>query len=154
MKGRIFNALLLITSLFGFLEWGKNNVFLFQVEAEVFSKVPKDPLSLLHPFILIPLIGQILLIITLIQKNPSKILLYIGTGGIGILMALVFLVGCLNQNFKILCSAIPFLVTAFFTIRYYRRTINPATVNAIKNAKDGKVTRSKNRKDMFDSMDK
>ena len=30
----------------------------------------------------------------------------------------------------------------------------PATVKAIKNAKDGKATRSKNSKDMFTSLDK
>ena len=31
---------------------------------------------------------------------------------------------------------------------------NPITVKAIKNAKDGKVTRSKNSKDMFTSLNK
>ena len=119
MKSKILNALLLFSSLFGFLEWGHDKkMFLFQIEAEVFSKMPHDPLAILHPFILLPLIGQILLIITLIKKNPSKLLTYIGIGGIGILMALVLLVGCLGKNLMIVSSTIPFFTISFFTIKH------------------------------------
>ena len=122
MKGKILNTLLLISSLFGFLEWGQNHkMFLFQIEAEVFSKFLKDPYSLIHPFVILPLLGQVLLLITLFQRNPGKKLTYVGIGGIGILMALIFLVGCLNFNLKILFSTIPFLVIGYITIRYHRK---------------------------------
>jgi hypothetical protein len=122
MKGKILNTLLLISSLFGFLEWGQNHkMFLFQLEAEVFSKITKDPLALIHPFVILPLLGQVLLLITLFQRNPGKKLTYVGIGGIGILMALIFLVGCLNFNLKILFSTIPFLVIGYITIRYHRK---------------------------------
>ena len=119
MKSKLLNALLIISSLFGYLEWGKGQkTFLFQIEAELFSKIFKDPLSVIHPFVILPLLGQILLIITLFQKSPGKILTYVGIGGLGILMALVFLVGCLNFNLKILSSAVPFMILGYFTIRY------------------------------------
>jgi hypothetical protein len=122
MKSKLLNALLLFSSLFGFLGGGHNKrIFLFQIEAEVFSKMPHDPLAILHPFILLPLIGQILLIITLIKKTPSKVLTYIGIGGIGILMALVLLVGCLGKNLMTVTSTIPFFAISYFVIRLNRR---------------------------------
>lgn len=120
MKSKILNTLIIISSLFGFLEWGQNKkMFLIQIEAEIFSKISKDPGSLIHPFILLPLLGQILLLYTLVQKKPSKIMTYIGIGGIGIIMALLFLIGCLNINFLILLSTIPFLTISFYTVRHH-----------------------------------
>jgi len=122
MKGKILNSLLIFSSLFGFLEWGQNKkMFLIQIEAEIFSKILKDPGSLIHPFILLPLLGQILLLLTLVQKNPNIVMTYIGIGGIGIIMALLFLIGCLNVNFMILFSTIPFLVICFYTIRHHMK---------------------------------
>ncbi|ADQ79486.1 hypothetical protein Palpr_1340 [Paludibacter propionicigenes WB4] len=122
MKSKILNALLVFSSLFGYLEWGQDKkMFLFQIEAELFSKIPHDPLAILHPFILFPLIGQILLIITLIKKNPSKLLTYIGIAGIGILMALLLLIGCLGKNLMIASSVIPFLAISFLAIMHYRK---------------------------------
>ena len=122
MKSKILNTLLIISSLFGFLEWGENKtMFLIQVEAEIFSTILKDPGSLVHPFILLPLLGQILLLLTLVQKIPNKIMTYLGIGGVGIIMALIFLIGCLNINFMMLLSTIPFLVISFYTIRHHTK---------------------------------
>ncbi len=119
MKSKILNALLIVTSLFGFLEWGQGNQqFLFQVEGEIVSKFLEAPASVLHPFTILPLFGQVFLLITLFQKLPSKILSYWGIGGIGILFALILLVGCLSLNAKILLSTLPFLTLAFFTVRH------------------------------------
>ena len=122
MKSKLFNALLLVSSLVGYLEWGQNRkMFLFQLEIEIFSKSLKDSVSIIHPFILLPLLGQVLLLFTLFQKIPGKTLTYIGMGGIGILLALLFLVGCLNRNLYVISSAIPFFVISYFTIRHNRK---------------------------------
>lgn len=122
MKSKILNLLLLLSSLFGFLEWGHNKkMFLFQIEAEVFHKFPQDPLAVLHPFVLLPLVGQILLIITLIKNSPSKLLTYIGIAGLGILMLLVLLVGSLSKNIMIISSTIPFFIISFLVIRNNRK---------------------------------
>lgn len=122
MKSKILNTLLIISSLFGFLEWGENKtMFLIQVEAEIFSTILKDPGSLIHPFILLPLLGQILLLLTLVQKIPNTIMTYLGIGGVGIIMALIFLIGCLNINFMMLLSTIPFLGISFYTIRHHTK---------------------------------
>jgi hypothetical protein len=122
MKGKMLNTFLLISSLFGFLDSGQNRkMFLFQIEAEIFSKVFKDPISLIHPFIILPFLGQVFLLLTLIQKNPGKIMTYIGIGGIGIIMALVLLVGSLNFNLWVISSTIPFFAISYFTISYNRK---------------------------------
>lgn len=122
MKARIFNALLIISSLFGYLEWGQtNHKFLFQAEAEIFTKFFTEPLKILHPFTVLPFLGQLLLLITLFQKKPSKILTYFGIGGIGILLALMFFIGCIELNLRILLSTVPFLVLAVLTIRQFRK---------------------------------
>ena len=93
MKSKIVNLLLIVTSLFGYLEWsGNNHLFLFQAEMEIISKIFKDPMSMLHPFIVLPLLGQIVLFITLFQKKPSKFWTYLGMASIGILLFFMFVI--------------------------------------------------------------
>ena len=117
MKTKFLNLALVLFSLIGYLEWGEsNNQFLFQVEAELFVKMLKNPASLLHPFVTLPLIGQIILIYTLFQKQPSRILTYIGMGGIGLLFLLMCFIGIIGPNFKIILSTMPFLIIAVLVI--------------------------------------
>jgi len=121
MKSKILNLSLILTSLIGYLEWGENNsMFLFQGEIEIVGKLFKDPMSVMHPFTLLPLIGQILLAFTLFQREPGKILTYLGFGGLGILLLFMFVIGLLSLNFKIIVSTIPFLITGFLVIKYHR----------------------------------
>lgn len=121
MKGKVLNILLVLTSLIGYLEWGKDsNTFLFQAEAEIASKLFTNPLSVLHPFTLLPLIGQILLIITFFQNKPSKKLTYIGMGCIGLLFLFMFAIGLMSLKFKILFSTLPFIVVVLQTIRHLK----------------------------------
>ncbi len=122
MKSKILNSLLIITSLLGYLEWsGNSHSFLFQAEGEIILKLFADPISVLHPFTLLPMTGQVILIITLFQKNPSKLLTYISIGGLGILLAFMFVIGIMTLNFKIIISTIPFIVVSALTIRHYRK---------------------------------
>jgi hypothetical protein len=123
MKNKILNFLLIITSLIGYLEWsGDSHTFLFQAEAEIVYKLLTNPTSVIHPFILLPLIGQILLLITLFQKSPSKILTYISILGLGILLGFMFVIGLISLNYKILFSTIPFLIVTIFTIRNLKKS--------------------------------
>jgi hypothetical protein len=125
MKRRLLNGLLIITSLLGYLEWGGNqHSFLFEVEATFFSKLLTDPISVLHPFTLLPLAGQIILLITLFQKTPNRLLTYIGMIGLGLLLGFMFVIALLSTNYKILLSTIPFLLTLLATIRAYKTQNN------------------------------
>ncbi len=122
MKRKILNLLLIITSLFGYLEWGtENKMFLFQGEWEVLIKLFQDPVAAAHPFTLMPLFGQILLLITLFQREPGKILTFIGLACLSLLLLFMFLIGILSLNFKILLSTIPFIITGVFVMIESRR---------------------------------
>lgn len=116
-KRKILNGLAILTSLFGYLEWGGgNSMFLFRAEWEVIRRLVTDPLSAAHPFTLIPLLGQVLLIVTLFQKAPSRWLTYIGLACIGLLLLLMTFIGIIDFNYKILLSTVPFIVTAILAI--------------------------------------
>jgi hypothetical protein len=122
MKAKILNSLLLVTSLLGYLEWGGNHhLFLFQAEADIFTKLITEPKSVLHPFVLLPIIGQVLLLISLFQKTPHKALTYIGIGCLGVLLAFMFIVGIMSVSYKIIISTIPFLACAIYTIVFYKK---------------------------------
>ena len=120
MKSKILNLLVVLTSLVGFLEWGETNqLFLFQVEAEIILKLFKNPSSALHPFVILPLFGQLLLLFTLFQPKPNKILTFIGIALLTLLLGFMFIIGVISLNIKIICSSIPFLITAVLTVRHY-----------------------------------
>jgi hypothetical protein len=123
MKSKVLNFLLLVTSLLGYLNWsGNNHIFLFKAEVEVISKLFKDPVSVIHPITLIPLIGQLILFITLFQNKPNKVLTLLGISGIGILLYLLFIIGLISSNFLISISSVPFVVLSIYTIRFHHNT--------------------------------
>lgn len=122
MKIKILNLILILTSLIGYLEWGQNNsMFLLEAEVEIFKKLFSEPASVIHPFTLLPLIGQLLLFITLLQKKPGTVLTYIGIGGLGLLLIFICMIGVLSLNAKQILSSLPFLITAIATIRAFRK---------------------------------
>ncbi len=123
MKEKVLSVLLILTSLMGYLEWGQGqHLFLLQAEKEILLKLWTDPKSVLHPLILMPLLGQILLAITIVQKTPSRILVYIGMGSLSILLGLMCIIGIISFNLKILCSTLPFLVLSVFTLIHFKKT--------------------------------
>lgn len=121
LKSKLLNCLLILTSLLGYLEWGGDNqAFLFQLEGEVLDKLVTEPADALHPFTVLPLLGQLLLLFTLFQKRPNKTLTYIGIGCIGLLLMMILVIGILNLNFKMLLSTIPFIGLSIYTIKNFR----------------------------------
>ena len=122
MKAKVLNFALLLSSFIGYLEWGKDQSnFLIESEIEVITKAFSDIGAIIHPFILLPLLGQLLLIITLFQKTPSKTITYIGMICLAILLVFIFISGIIIFNIKILASATPFVVTMFLIIRHYKQ---------------------------------
>ena len=122
MKSKIINICMLLTSLCGYLEWGKGNrMFLIQGEVEVVSKLISNPASVINPFTLIPLFGQIILIATLFQKKPSTALSITGLICLSVLLLFIFAIGIMGLNMKIFVSTIPFLVSGIVAIRHYRK---------------------------------
>jgi hypothetical protein len=119
---KLLNVGLLITSLFGYMAWGKgDHAFLFQAEAEVLTKAAANPLSVLHPFTVLPFLGQILLLITLFQKEPSRWLSFLGLGCVGTIMVMLLVIGAISLNAAIAGSTVPFMIVGFFVLKVNRR---------------------------------
>jgi CHASE2 domain-containing sensor protein len=122
MKPKLLNIALILTSFIGYLEWGTDmHMFLIEGEIDVLIKAFSDFASIVHPLILLPLFGQLVLVFTLFQKKPNKRLTYIGMICIAILLVFVFLIGAISFNYKILLSAIPYLLVMFLVFKYYKK---------------------------------
>lgn len=108
-KLKIITSCLLISSGFVLLEWGGgHSQFLYSIEWEIIQKLQTDPGAILHPLIILPVFGQILLLVHIILPNPSKWLLPVGIGSMSLIMILVLSVGIIGLNLKIIISLIPF----------------------------------------------
>lgn len=118
---RILNFLLLFSTFIGYLEWGTNkHMFIFQMEYEILFTIKRSVENFTHPLILLPLLGQLLLLFTLFQKQPSKKITYVAMAGLGILYLLILLTGILSNKISIIGSALPFLLICILIIIYDR----------------------------------
>lgn len=122
MKFKVLNILLILSSLVGYLEWGNlNHAFLAEAEIDIIQNLFTNPLEVLNPLTVLPLIGQIILFITLFKKQPSKLLSLIGIYSLGILLVFMFIISLMSLNIKIILSTIPFITIAIYTIVIYRK---------------------------------
>lgn len=118
MHAKILNTLLVLSSLIGYLEWsGNNHLFIAEAEREIILKLFTDPNSIIHPLIILPIVGQILLLLTLFQKKPNKIMTYISIAMLGCLLYLMLFIGIFSFNYKIIISTLPFLFISIAIIR-------------------------------------
>ena len=121
MKDKIYILLLIVSSLVVYIEWDNNAMYLFQLEAQVFSAILSDIGSVIHPFIFIPLAGQLFLIINLFRRKPGRILTFAGMACIGLLLGLIVFIGTINGNLKMILSTLPFIIVS---ILIFSRWIN------------------------------
>ena len=117
MKQRLLNLLLIVTSLGGYLEWGGgNSAFLYEAEAQVLAKLISNPAGAAHPFTLLPLLGQVILLITLFQSRPGRLLTAVGLACVSLLLVFMFLIGVFSLNPKIIISTLPFVIAAVVVV--------------------------------------
>lgn len=117
-KYKFFIFLLIISSFIGYMEWpGNNHGFLILMQYEIIFGKYFDLKNFFHPVILLPLIGEILLIITLFQKKISKVLLFTGMACLSVIMIIIFVVGIASLNIKIFASSIPFFIISFIILK-------------------------------------
>ena len=92
-----------------------NHSFCFRLKFLCF-KYFKNPIATLHPLTIIPLIGQILLLIMFFKKLIQQCF-YTSLGCLGILIGFYPLVGIFSLNFKIIGSTIPFIICSIWSIK-------------------------------------
>jgi hypothetical protein len=121
---KFLNLLVLLSFQIGYLSWGTGkSLFVFQAEALLINKAMTNPFAVLHPFIVIPFLGQLLLIITLFQKKPSKAMTIIGVTCSGLLMLMLLFIGVAVPNFNILISALPFVTFGVLLLRIHKKQV-------------------------------
>ncbi len=122
MFQKLLNFLIMLTSLFGYLEWGtQSRSFLYEAEWELLQKLFTDPLAAAHPLTLLPLLGQLVLLITLFQSKPDKRLTYVGIICLGLLLGMITFIGFLRVEVKMLASTLPFWAVVFWVISEFKK---------------------------------
>lgn len=117
MKHKMLNAALILTSVIAYIEWGlDSSAFLLQVEVDMLKKLFTDPASVIHPFTVIPLAGQLMLLFTLFQQKPGRALTISGIACLGLLLLFVFLIGIRSGNIRMIASVLPFIIISIYTI--------------------------------------
>jgi hypothetical protein len=120
VHAKTLNTLLLLASLIGYLEWsGNNHLFIFEAEREIILKLFTDTNSVIHPLIIIPMGGQILLVLTLFQKKANKIMTYLSIAMLGCLLYFMLFIGLMSFNYKIITSTLPFLFISIAIVRRF-----------------------------------
>lgn len=121
MKIKLISLFILLSTFVVYLEWSKTEqMFLFEMEWEIFRRNFTDITSVIHPFIILPLLGQILLIISLFQKKTNKRLIYLGIACLAVLIVFIFGIGLLSMNLKITLGSLPFIVFSSLQIHILR----------------------------------
>jgi hypothetical protein len=125
---RFLHPVLVLTSLIGYLEWGQgHHTFLFSLEYDIITTMFRNPTAILHPFVIVPLFGHIILIGTSFQRNPPRLYTYVGMACISVLLFMMFVVGCLSMNIKIILSTMPFLLTCGIALFILRTPVSDHT---------------------------
>ena len=121
LRLRLLKLAILLSFLICYLEWGTDKSgFIFQFEYEIIAE-NKLTDSITHPFIFLPLLGQLLLIISVIVKNPHRRLTALGIVMLSLLVLMILLVGILSLNFKIIASTVPFLAASIYYFKTARK---------------------------------
>jgi len=134
VHAKILNTLLILAYLIGYLEWSDNNhLFIFEAEREIILKLFTDTNSVIHPLIIIPIGGQILLVLTLFQKKANKIMTYLSIAMLGCLLYFMLFIGLMSFNNKIIISTLPFLFISIAIVRrFYQSSLLLAKHEAVR----------------------
>src|SRR5690606_27910604 len=104
------NGAILLASLLPYLEWGGGNAaFVGQMEYELLLGGSTSPDTFLHPMVALPLAGQLLVLIPVFQRTPSRRMTTIGVLLLSLLIGLVIIGGMLTMNGRSLLSTVPFV---------------------------------------------
>jgi len=108
--------------LFCYMEWGKDqSAFVYEVVYLILFKQGDPQNSFTHPLILLPFVGELILLFLVFQKEPGKRWAFIGMALPGILVLFLLFIGVISQNVKIVGSTVPFLLSAGWVLWVFRQ---------------------------------
>jgi hypothetical protein len=121
-KLKLLIFLLLLAVLVVYLQWGKDqSAFVYEMEYQILAGKTETKEVFMHPMVALPFIGQLILLIALFQKTPSRKLLIAAIILMGILVAIVLLAGVLSKNLRIVGSTLPFITIAILVVKAGRK---------------------------------
>lgn len=114
---RIINIGLLLSFSICYLEWPGHAEFIFQLQYTVFTT--SDVVGVFtHPLIIAPLIGEILILISLLKPKADKRFTLIGMLLLGIIVLLFLLIGLMGLNWRMIISTLPYLlISSYFLFK-------------------------------------
>jgi hypothetical protein len=125
-RRRIFALLTLVSTLFGFMEWGGgNSTFVFSAEREVLRKIFENPISVFHPLIILPFVGQMILVISVIIPGINRWISISGIICAGLLFIMILLTGLFTLNVEVILSVMPFFIFSFMYLRSLNKPLHP-----------------------------
>ena len=113
MPVKLLRIGLLLSFLCLYLEWGKRqHAFVAQIEWQIITLQKDTVNTFMHPLVLLPFLGQLLLLYTVLTSKPRRWQTRTSIVLMGTLAFMVLLVGGLSLNGKIILSALPFWIIA------------------------------------------
>jgi hypothetical protein len=104
------------------LEWGQDQrAFFFEMEWTVFEKLLSNPSSVIHPLIILPLLGQCFLLWALFKSSNSNWVLKSGIYLLLPLFILVFAISLLRLQIAMVLSGLPFIGLSIMLLRSVRK---------------------------------
>lgn len=122
MCKRMLQILILFSSFIVYLSWGKDqSKHIYEIEWDIVKRVFTDIKSVLHPFILLPLLGQSILFFTLFQKKMNNKLILFAIILLSILILFILFIGIVQKDIKIISFALPFTVLSIYRVFFCRK---------------------------------
>ncbi len=121
---RVVIAALFLAFLICYLEWVHHAAFIFQLEYELLFSGRARVSGFMHPAIFIPMGGQIILLVSAVQKRPRRLWVIIAIILLSLLVLLIFLAGILGMKPKMIISCLPFLSLAVYYVLPYGRRLS------------------------------
>lgn len=111
-----------LSFLFCYLQWsGTSHGFIFQLEYEVLKESLNHPFKVLHPFTLIPFLGQFLMLLALFRKKSLVWLEWAGITCILLLPLMLLIIALLTKNVRIGASVLPVMGFIVWYIIYHKQ---------------------------------
>lgn len=121
MDQRWISLGLFLSVFFIRFEWADQAMFLYQIEFELLFTAKRNLQNFSHPLVILPFIGQFLLLVSVIKKGIPVIYPLSATILLGLLIIMVFITGLFSQNLKIIFSTLPFIFFSILLVRQYRK---------------------------------
>lgn len=116
-------ALSLFLSFFVcYMEWPPDNsAFVGEMAYQILFQRDDHTDTLLHPMILLPFLGLLLVLYAALRKEPDKRVIFTAMALMGVLVLLLLAIGIMGGNAKIVLSTLPFIGASVWCFRVFKQ---------------------------------